>query len=68
MIGLSSCSNKSEIERGCVRILSGCLFLPLDFRYTMLKGTVASASVVVSSDVAYILELRHSLNLRGFSL
>ena len=34
----------------------------------MLKGTVASASVVVSSDVAYILELRHSLNLRGFSL
>ncbi|CAE6948614.1 ML2 [Symbiodinium sp. CCMP2456] len=28
--------------------------------YTMLKGTLASASVVVSSDVAYILELRHS--------
>ena len=30
----------------------------------MLKGTLASASVVVSSDVAYILELRHSLNLK----
>lgn len=28
--------------------------------YTMLKGTNASASVTVSSEVAYILELRHS--------
>ncbi|CAE7415816.1 unnamed protein product [Symbiodinium natans] len=28
--------------------------------YTMLKGTMASASVIVSSELAYILELRHS--------
>mmetsp|Transcript_21239 Transcript_21239/g.39961 ORF Transcript_21239/g.39961 Transcript_21239/m.39961 type:complete len:221 (+) Transcript_21239:27-689(+) len=28
--------------------------------YTMLKGTNASASVIVSSELAYILELRHS--------
>ncbi len=29
-------------------------------RYTMLKGTNASATVTVSSDLAYVLELRHS--------
>ena len=29
----------------------------------MLKGTMASASVIVSSELAYILELRHSLRL-----
>eukprot|EP00437_Effrenium_voratum_P014994 CAMPEP_0181448524 /NCGR_PEP_ID=MMETSP1110-20121109/27183_1 /TAXON_ID=174948 /ORGANISM="Symbiodinium sp., Strain CCMP421" /LENGTH=220 /DNA_ID=CAMNT_0023572673 /DNA_START=15 /DNA_END=677 /DNA_ORIENTATION=- len=28
--------------------------------YTLLKGTNASASVIVASDLAYVLELRHS--------
>ena len=60
MIGLSSGSNKRRVSFAFFEAACSAFSL----RYTMLKGTLASASVVVSSDVAYILELRHSLNLK----